>query len=197
MRRPRFFRWYRAVPLMAMLALCLSTAILYALRDSNTWKFFYPVKHEEIIADACKRYDVDPYLACAVIKCESNWDEHAVSHAGAQGLMQLLPSTAEHLAAMKLVSARKYDPKRLSDPEVNIEYGVCYLAQLSKQFASRDEVIAAYNAGPTQVSSWKKDDDTPIQKSITFAETGAYVTSVNQTYEFYKRLYPQGIAHHA
>lgn len=196
MNRPRFFRWYRVIPLIAMFVLSVSTLVLYALRDSNTWKYFYPVKHEEIIVSACKRYDVDPYLVASVIKCESNWDEKAVSHAGAQGLMQMMSATAEHLAKTGAVSAKRFDPRRLSEPEVNIEYGVCYLSMLAKQFSSRDEVIAAYNAGPTQVSAWKKDNETPIQKSITFAETGAYVTSVNQTYECYKRLYPQGIGHH-
>lgn len=158
-------------------------------------RFIYPVRYAETIERASERYGVDPYLVCAMIKAESAWDEHASSGAGAHGLMQVMPQTADHLASKDAKLKKAYPPQNLDDPTTNIEYGVRYLAYLQSQFSSRDEVIAAYNAGPGAVSSWKKDArDEPFANLIQYGETKSYVAYVNRTYDSYKELYPQGIS---
>lgn len=90
-----------------------------------------------------RRRNLDPALVMAVIQVESCFNPKAVSHKGAQGLMQIVPETATHLGL-----------KNPMDPNANLRAGIRYLAQLKKAFKG-DLVLAlaAYNAGPTKVAS--------------------------------------------
>jgi soluble lytic murein transglycosylase-like protein len=90
----------------------------------------------EIVDAAAKRYQVDPLLVHSVIQVESAYNQYAVSSAGAQGLMQLIPSTARELGVKNPFDARE-----------NIEAGVRYLKQLQMQFKDDRLALAAYNAG--------------------------------------------------
>lgn len=191
-RSERFFRWYRVIPIV-LLALTLAfsgglaAAPLGAIRG-----FVYPVEHAEAIEASAARHGVDPDLVCAVIKCESGWDEGAVSQAGAVGLMQVMPSTAESLNSLGIVSAAEYDPAALTDPVVNIEYGCAYLGYLQDHLSSLDEIVAAYNAGIGAVQGWIAEGGT-IPEGIEYAETRAYLERVKEAYEGYQRSYPEGI----
>lgn len=185
-------RWLVALP-VALLALAL--ACLAAMAADQTGlgrRLFYPIHHAGAIEAACERHDVDPLLACAVIKCESGWDEGARSSAGALGLMQVMPQTAESLAALGLVDAGRWDPGELTDPEVNIEYGVACLAYLQGQLPGLDEAIAAYNAGIGTVQGWLAEGR-DISEDAAYAETRAYVERVRDAYEGYRRGYPEGV----
>jgi soluble lytic murein transglycosylase-like protein len=90
-----------------------------------------------LIQRLAQQYSIDPHLVRAIITVESNFDPRAVSRAGAQGLMQLMPDTAARY--------RVEDP---FDPHANIEGGIRYLRDLLRLFP-RDlrHVLAAYNAG--------------------------------------------------
>lgn len=152
----------------------------------------YPVHHAEAIRESGSRHGVDPALVCAVIKCESGWDEGAVSGAGALGLMQVMPETALDLARMDLVDERAYDPSSLMDPEVNIEYGCAYLGYLQEHLSSEEEVVAAYNAGIGAVKGWVAEGGDVTDK-IEYPETRAYLERVLDAYEAYRESYPLGI----
>jgi soluble lytic murein transglycosylase len=152
----------------------------------------YPVKYADLVQDSSTRHGVDPYLVCAVIKCESGWDSEASSSAGAVGLMQLMPATSAEVAQMGLVDAGTYDPNNLTDPATNIEYGTAYLAYLQQYLGSTDEVIAAYNAGMGTVGTWVGDGG-DLSSSIEYAETAAYLVLVKDAYSRYQQLYPEGI----
>jgi soluble lytic murein transglycosylase len=103
----------------------------------------YIEEYEGIITQATQRFNVDPSLVKAVIKAESNFDERAVSRKGAQGLMQLMPTTAD---AMEVSNP--------FNPEENIYGGTRYLSLLLKRFGQdRTLAIAAYNAGPEAVET--------------------------------------------
>jgi soluble lytic murein transglycosylase len=96
-----------------------------------------------------RAHDLTPSLVVSVIEVESAGYHLAVSHVGAMGLMQLLPSTGEELA-------RKHDidwhgPDTLFDPEVNVKLGTAYLRQLTDQFGSVSTALAAYNWGPGRI----------------------------------------------
>ena len=191
-RPERLARWYRVIPLV-LLALTLAfSAGLAAAPLEWVRTLAYPVSHVQTIEDAAARHGVDPALVCAVIKCESGWDEDAVSHAGAVGLMQVMPATAESLNGLGLVSAADYDPAALADPAVNIEYGCAYLGYLQTHLSSLDEVVAAYNAGIGTVQGWIADGAT-LPEGIEDAETRAYLERVREAYEGYQRSYPEGL----
>jgi soluble lytic murein transglycosylase-like protein len=97
-----------------------------------------------LIQRLAQQYSVDPQLVQAIITVESNFDPHAVSRAGAQGLMQLMPDTAARY--------RVEDP---FDPHANIEGGIRYLRDLLRLFpGDLRHVLAAYNAGEGAVQQY-------------------------------------------
>ena len=132
----------------------------------------------------------------SIIRQESEFDLSANSHAGAKGLMQLMPYTA------KLVSRQAklpYSKSRLtSDPEYNINLGSHYIAGLILQYdGAYPYAIAAYNAGPNRVKYWKKINKNPQKKQINyvdwielikFRETRNYVQRVLENYNVYRYI---------
>lgn len=101
-----------------------------------------PQDLEPLIADAGEKYGVDPSVIKAVISVESGFRPGAVSGAGAQGLMQLMPGTARALGV---------DP---TDVAQNIEGGTKYLSRQIDRFGSLELGLAAYNAGPGSVARY-------------------------------------------
>ena len=188
-RRDHFLSWYRAIPLLLVL-LCGVCSFCYTYAPAFIFKNMFPLNYEEYIKQSSARYGLDPYLVAAVIKTESNWNAQAVSNKGAQGLMQLMPETAQDMVSKGLVSATSYSSNNLSDPAINIEFGCAYLAYLLKYFnGSTDRAIAAYNAGMANVETWAQQN-TVLHNAITFPETQAYLIRVNGAQTRYRELYP-------
>ena len=128
-------------------------------------------KYEWIIKQASAQYGVDPSLVKAVIKAESDFDYKAVSHKGAQGLMQLMPETAVDMAVK--------DP---FDPQENIYGGTRYLSLLLERFKENISLaLAAYNAGPDSVEDYKGIP--PYSETITY---------IKRVLEYYKK-YQSGL----
>ncbi len=123
----------------------------------------YIDKYGSIIDQASSTFDVESSLIKAVIKAESGFNHKAVSHKGAQGLMQLMPSTADLM--------RVNDP---FDPTDNIFGGTRYLRKLLDRFGSNMELaVAAYNAGPEAVENHKgippyKETQTFVRRVIRY-----------------------------
>jgi soluble lytic murein transglycosylase-like protein len=121
-----------------------------------------------LVVETAKNFDVNPLLVDSVIQVESNYNPFAVSPKGAQGLMQLMPATAQRFGVTD-----SFDPKQ------NIEAGVRYLKFLQDTFQDDRLAIAAYNAGEKAVARY---NDVP-----PYAETVSYVGKVGKKYEQAKR----------
>ena len=143
-----------------------------------------------------KRKIPETAFILSIIRQESEFDMRANSHAGAQGLMQLMPYTA------KLVSKQAklpYSKSRLTrDPEYNINLGSHYIAGLILQYdGAYPFATAAYNAGPKRVKYWKKINKDPQKKQVDFVdwvelikfkETRNYVQRVMENYNVYRYI---------
>ena len=186
--RPHLFAWYRVAPLMltAFFGVC---AWIYSFAPAPLLSWMYPLEFEDYIAAASSRYDVDPFLVAAVIEAESNWDASAESGRGAQGLMQVMPTTAYDMVELGFVDGEAFSPDSLFDPRTNIEYGCAYLSYLLDYFdGSLERAIAAYNGGMGNVDDWS-DDGTALHNAITFPETQAYLIRVTNAHMRYRELY--------
>jgi len=128
-------------------------------------------KYETEIARCADNHGVDSALVKAVIKAESNYDNRAISRAGAQGLMQLMPATS-----------RLRNVDNPFNPEQNIDGGVRHLKYLLSTFGDTKLALAAYNAGENAV---RKYNGVP-----PFPETKNYVSTVLSHYGRYSGLVP-------
>jgi soluble lytic murein transglycosylase len=155
------------------------------------WELFYPLGYWEQIERHSVERGLDPYLVAALIRQESTFNPRVRSHAGARGLMQILPSTGRFLARQERL---RYDISDLYDPEINIRYGTRYLKDVLGSFGGRvDYALASYNAGPHRVKRWTGMDLTiPSEvfiEEIPFDETRDYVKLVLRNEMLYRRLY--------
>ncbi len=113
--------------------------------------------YDNLILQHSKNHGMDPSLVKAVVKAESNFNPNAVSHKGAQGLMQLMPDTA-----------RLMNVDNPFDPDENIKGGTMYLKHLDNTFQGNLELmLAAYNAGPQKVIR-NNMSVPPIEETRTF-----------------------------
>lgn len=154
----------------------------------------YPAQYVELIAAEARQYDLDPRLFLALIRQESRFDAQATSYAGARGLSQVMPATGEWIAMM--LGQRRFRPDDLYRPQVNVRYGLWYLAWARELFdGDLLAALAGYNGGPGNVKMWA-GGVFPIQdvewfvESIALAETKAYVMAVWEQYAVYRWLYP-------
>jgi soluble lytic murein transglycosylase len=157
------------------------------------WLTAFPLPYETQLRAAATRAGVDPMIVAGLIRQESTFDTNAVSHAGAYGLMQLMPKTARLLARQQRVG---YSRARLTDPSYNLRLGTIYLAQLQKNWGDFEAALAAYNAGEDHVATWKSGqtytESAEFVDSIPFTETRDYVQIVLRNAEIYRRLYGTG-----
>ena len=127
-------------------------------------KSINPDMLHQMVQETAQKHDVDPALVSAVISTESNWNTSALSRKGAQGLMQLVPETAQKLGVFNAW-----------DPQQNIDGGVRYLHMLLDRYnGDLPKALAAYNAGPSAVDRWGGVPNYP--------ETQEYVRKVTHTY---------------
>ncbi len=179
---------YRLV-LLGVVVILAAVTVLF-LRGPGAWqRRYYQLSHEQAIADSALRHRVSPYLVASVIEAESDWQPDAESSAGAVGLMQLLPSTAEELARRDVVDATEFPPEELSDPVVNIEYGTAYLRYLIERYHEVESALAAYNAGLANADEWVAQGG-DIRDHIAFPATRHFVLKVSRGKDRYEVLYP-------
>lgn len=142
----------------------------------------YPLEYEHIVRGHARNYDLDPALLAAVIYTESRFDPSARSHAGAVGLMQLLPDTAKGIALR--TGGDRFVVADLLDPEINVRYGSWYLDHLRDRYGDTRIALAAYHAGQGNVDEWLREGG-----GIRFPETRSYVDDVLKIRRVYAKAY--------
>ena len=150
-----------------------------------------PLRHDDIIRQQAREKRLDPALIAAVIYEESKFRDQT-SRAGARGLMQITPRTAEFIARDS--GGTLFRQEDLATPQVNISYGAYYLRYLMGRYEENEELaVAAYNAGETNVDRWVRaaggaeEFDTP--GDIPFPETREYVKGVLDHRSDYREHY--------
>jgi hypothetical protein len=129
-------------------------------------------RYDPLIHQAAARQGVPPALVKAVIAAESAFDSRAVSVAGAQGLMQLMPATAASLGVLDAV-----------EPGQNVTGGATYLRAMIDRYGDLSRALAAYNAGPSAVDRYGGIPP--------YRETRAYVERVLTYYRHYHGDFPR------
>lgn len=149
----------------------------------------FPLIYQTTIQNYAQHYDVPAALVYAIIRQESAFQTDIASPVGAQGLMQLMPTTAKSIA--KQTNIPYVDAKQLAQSDTNIRIGTAYLQQLSKRFHQHPLLMAAaYNAGPRQVNHWLSENHSKAVdlwiETLPWHETRNYLKNIAAFYMVYQ-----------
>jgi soluble lytic murein transglycosylase len=186
-RRRRFSFLAAAVVFGAVCAAVVSGLGPEAVRELGT----LPLRHDDIIRQQAADKRLDPALIAAVIYEESRFRDQT-SQAGARGLMQITPETADAIA--KHSGGTRFKQSDLAEPQINISYGSYYLRLLIDHYGGNETLaIAAYNAGMGNVDRWVSEaggaEGFKSAEHIPFPETRAYVENVMESRQDYRDNY--------
>jgi soluble lytic murein transglycosylase len=173
-----------------------STAIVMAIlspwADKAVQEISLPLRHDDIIRQQAEDKNLDPSLIAGVIYVESRFRDQT-SHAGAKGLMQIMPSTADYIAHKS--GGTEFEQGDLATPQINIAYGSWYLRYLLERYHGNTILaLAAYNAGEGKVDEWwrsaaDRGERFRVADHIPFPETREYVGKVLTARRAYRREY--------
>jgi soluble lytic murein transglycosylase len=159
--------------------------------DHAVHELALPLGDAGVIREQAAAKHLDPALIAAVIYAETKF-EPRTSPAGAEGLMQIEPATAEFLA--KLSGGYRFTTSDLATPSVNVAYGSYYLRYLLDHYGGEElPAVAAYNAGLANVDTWvakaRAEGRRLTVGAIPFSETRAYVQRVLSAQRAYRATY--------
>jgi soluble lytic murein transglycosylase len=167
-------------------------ALMSPLLDRAVEQVSLPLKHADVIRSQARDKDLDPALIAAVIYTESRFRDQT-SPAGAKGLMQIMPATADYIARKSGGSA--FEQGDLATPRINIAYGSWYLRYLLDRYGNNELLaLAAYNGGEGKVDEWmvaaqERGERFRAADHIPFPETRDYVERVFDARRQYRREY--------
>ena len=157
---------------------------IFTLAKTGYWddlELRFPLQHADLVEQNAKRHGIDIAWVFAVMRQESAFMSNVRSHAGAMGLMQLMPKTARNVARDVL---KRKPPRRheLFEPDINIALGSAYLKQMKGELGDSSVLAtAAYNAGPHRVTRWLPKRTLPADiwiELVPFKETRGYLRRV-------------------
>ncbi len=184
----RIFATVAALLVTALFAVVLASMLHEAARN-----LALPLSDANIIREQASQKDLDPALIAAVIYAETRFEPRP-SSAGAQGLMQILPSTAYYLA--HLSGGTRFTAADLARPSVNVAYGSYYLRYLLNHYDGNEMLaVAAYNGGLTNVDEWvaraRAQGSELSAEAIPCPQTREYVRRVLSAQAAYRATYPR------
>jgi soluble lytic murein transglycosylase len=191
-RRSRVLRRRLLLLAFVVAATALVMAILSPWADKAVQEIRLPLRHDDIIRQQANDKNLDPSLIAGVIYVESRFRDQT-SHAGAKGLMQIMPSTADYIARKS--GGTQFVQGDLADPQINISYGSWYLRYLLEHYHGNTILaLAAYNAGEGKVDEWWREaadrgERFRVADHIPFPETRSYVEKVLEARRSYRREY--------
>ena len=152
----------------------------------------FGVYYEELVTPVAQAYDFHPLFLFAVLRQESLFEGFVRSSAGARGLMQLMPATAQ-----EIYQQTGWPPGFTTDdlyrPKVSITYGAHYLAR-QRDYLGGDlyAALAAYNAGPGNAAQWQElaqGDPDLFLEIIPYGQTRDYIRRIYETFVIYRNIY--------
>ena len=175
----------------AAFAALVVAAVIAPWADKAVQEVKLPLRHEDVIRQQASDKGLDPALIASVIYAESHFIDQT-SPAGAKGLMQLMPETADYIAQKSGGTA--FVQGDLASPQVNIAYGSWYLRYLMRKYEQREVLaLAAYNAGEGKVDEWLAAATAGGRRfraaDIPFPETRNYVQTVFDARKRYRHTY--------
>src|SRR5215213_4067389 len=192
-RRRKLLRRRLLLLAFGVVAACVLLAVIVRpFADKAVQEIALPLRHEDIIRQQAADKGLDPSLIAGVIYVESRFRDQT-SRAGAKGLMQILPSTADYIASKSGGTA--FEQGDLATPQINIAYGSWYLRYLLEHYHGNELLaLAAYNAGEGKVDGWYREasargEDFEAATHIPFPETRSYVGSVLEVRSRYREEY--------
>jgi soluble lytic murein transglycosylase len=155
--------------------------------DLHDFGLRYIAPYRDVLKARAEELDLDEAWVYGVIRQESRFVADARSHAGARGLMQLMPATARWVA--RKLGLKNWRWSRVTDIDMNVDLGTYYLRYVLDELdGSTVLASAAYNAGPNRARQWRPDDAVEgaiFAESIPFTETRNYVTKVMSSAAYY------------
>lgn len=188
-RRRSLRRRRLAIVLVAIGAAVLGGALLAPHLHKAADEIALPLRHEDVIRQQARDKGLSPELIAAVIYTESRFRDQT-SPAGAKGLMQITPPTAQYIAEKS--GGTQFELGDLATPQINIAYGSWYLRYLLDRYGENEMLaLAAYNGGQGNVDRWLGEYGTAFTaEKIPFPETRHYVQKVREMRGEYRRTYP-------
>lgn len=158
-------------------------------REVHSFDLRYLTPYRDLAETYARQQDLDPAWVYGLMRQESRFVDYARSGVGAQGLMQIMPTTAQWIARQLGLDRNAH--KQMNQPEANIRFGTYYLKRIQGDLAGSPVLAtAAYNAGPSRAKRWQAD--TPLEgaiyvESIPFGETREYVKKVLANAMYYSQ----------
>ena len=186
----------QGVPYIALKAaedvIRLSPADAFAAAPQALRRLLFPTPYSDVVIEQARAQGLDPRALYALLRQESLFNPGATSWAGARGLAQIMPGTAQGIAQNLRVDG--FHEADLYRPVVSIRFGAFYLGhQLKTMGGSLQGALAAYNGGPGNAQRWADgttvSDPDMFTEGIDYAETRDYVKLVYGYYGAYRRLY--------
>jgi len=165
--------------------------------DRRDMELLFPRYFSEFVEIYAEQYSIDPPILYALIRTESAFQSEVVSSAGAVGLTQLMPETAEEMAGrIRRAGGPDYtsaeDGLNMTDPDVNIHIGSYYINYLMNRFDDILLSLLSYNGGMNRVRRWRDASTLPMDlflETVAYSETRDYGRKVMAAAAVFRELY--------